>query len=392
VRGRVDPGYEPVARLFARIFRLPRRGGGAFVVRHRGRAVVDIWAGVADSRTGRPWQRDSLALSFSTTKGVAATVIHRLADRGLLGYDEPVAEFWPSFAAGGKARLTVRQLLTHQVGLDRLAPIASSAEELMDHVRAEERLAAHTPDHRPGSSAYHAITFGWLLAGLARAVTGKGMAELVRTELNEPLGLDGLHIGRPGSGAERVAATLGSLRPLSLALTRLTLPRLPDGLAPRRVYESMFVPGMSELFQAPDPRVLGTEMPSANGLFSAESLAVLYEALANDGVAGGRRLLNPGTVRELSRVQTRAPDRSLGLPMLWRLGYHQAFAPGAWLPKAFGHYGYAGSGAWADPVSGLSAAFVSNRVYPLRQGLGDFALTRLSRLAVTAANRLERAG
>jgi CubicO group peptidase (beta-lactamase class C family) len=388
-QGHVEPGYEAVARLFTRVFRSPRRGGGSFVVRYRDRNVVDLWGGVADPSTGRRWERDSLGLSFSTTKGVTATVIHRLADRGLLGYDEPVAQYWPEFAAGGKSRLTVRQLLTHQLGLDRLAPIAPDTAALLDHLGAERRLAAHTPDHEPGSPAYHAITFGWLCAGLARALTGKGMAELVRTELAEPLGVDGLHIGRPATGRERVPASIGTFKPLSPVLARLAAVPMPGVVPLRRGLEALFVPGSHEVFQGPEPRVLDTEMPAANGMFTAESLAVLYGALANDGVVDGRRLLSGATVRALSRVQTTAPDRALGIPMRWRLGYHQAYVPGVWLPRAFGHYGYAGSGAWADPVSGMSVAFVSNRIYPITMGLGDLALTRLSRLAVAAARRIE---
>jgi len=391
-QGHVEPGYEPVARLFARLFRSPRRGGGSFVVRYRDRTVVDLWGGVADPRTGRRWQRDSLGLSFSTTKGVAATVIHRLADRGLLGYDEPVAAFWPEFAAGGKGRITVRQLLTHQAGLDKLAPIAPNGAALLDHLGAERRLAAHTPDHQPGSSAYHAITFGWLVAGLARALTGLGMAELVRTEVSGPLGIDGLHIGRPRTGHDRIATPVGRFRPLSPFIARLGLAPFPGVLPPRRGLESLFVPGGHEIFQPPDFRILDTEMPAANGMFSAESLAILYGALANDGVAGGRRLLSGTTVRGLNRVHTRAPDRCLGIPMFWRLGYHQAFVPGVWLPRAFGHFGYAGSGAWGDPASGMSVSFVSNRIYPLATAMGDLALTRLSRLAVAAVRRVEGRG
>jgi CubicO group peptidase (beta-lactamase class C family) len=379
-----------VARLFGRLFNSPRRGGGAYVVRYRDRVVVDLWAGTADSRTRRPWEADTLGLSFSTTKGVAATVIHRLADRGLLGYDEPVAAFWPDFAAGGKARITVRQLLSHQAGLDRLAPIAPTGEAMLDHLAAERKLAARRPDHEPGTPAYHAVTYGWLLAGLARAVTGRGMAELVRTELAEPLGLDGLHIGRPLAAPERVAAPVGEFRPLPGMLAWLASTPAPV-LLPRRGLGSLVVPGVHELFRGPNPRVLDTEMPAVNGMFSARSLATLYGALAGRGMVDGRRLLSEGTVRQLGRVVTRAVDRSLGIPMIWRLGHHQAFVPGVWLPRAFGHYGYAGSGAWADPESGLSVAFVSNRVYPITStfSMGDLALTRLSRVTVAAARRVE---
>lgn len=382
VHGHVDPGFEPVARLFGRLFSSPSRGGGSFVVRFRDRNVVDIWGGVANPQTGREWARDSLGLSFSTSKGVAATVIHRLADRGLISYDEPVAAYWPAFAAGGKGRITVRQLLTHSAGLDRVGAVAKNAREMLDHLAMEDRLAARYPDHRPGLPAYHGITFGWLCAGLARAVTGLGMEQLVQSEINEPLGIDGLHFGAPATGGSRVSAPVGSLGRLPVLAPMGTY--LP--LA-RRGIRAIYVPGWPELLRGPRMRVLDTEMPAANGMFTAESLAMMYGALANRGMTGGRRLLSESTTRQLRRVQTRALDRNLAIPMTWRLGYHQAMIPGTWLPRAFGHYGYAGSGGWADSISGMSVAFVSNRIYPVTFAMGDLALLRLSRLAVAGVRR-----
>ncbi len=384
--GHVEPGFEPVARQFAELFGSPGRGGGAFAVRYHDRFVVDIWGGVADPESGRRWTRDSLGLSFSTSKGVAATVIHRLADRGLLSYDEPVASYWPQFAAGGKSRITVAQLMSHQAGLDRLAPVAPDVERLLDHVGAEERLAARAPDHPPGTPAYHAITFGWLMAGLARAITGRGMQELLRSEICEPLGLDGLFFGKPAAPAERTPALVGSLGRLA-TLRPLGLTTLPAVIPGRRALESVYVPDINGIFTGSEPAILETTMPAANGMFTAESLATLYGALANEGVASDRRLLSAETARKLGRVQTRARDRNLLIPMFWRLGYHQAFVPGVRLPRAFGHYGLCGSGGWADPASGMSAAFVSNRIYPLTAPLGDLALIRLSRLAVRCARR-----
>jgi CubicO group peptidase (beta-lactamase class C family) len=385
--GQVEPGFEPVGRLFAKLFGNAARGGGSLVVRHGDRVVVDVWAGVADPRTGRAWERDSLGLSFSTSKGVAATVIHRLADRGLISYDEPVATYWPAFAAQGKGRITVRQLLSHQAGLDALAPIAPNSAALLDHLGAEERLAARAPGHRPGTPAYHSITFGWLLAGLARAVTGLGMEQLIDTEINEPLGVDGLHFGLPAARPDRVPAMVGSLGPL-VDLARVGLAVAPRWLPTRRVLDSIYVPDMAKVFRGYDPPVLGTVMPAANGMFTAESLAALYGALANGGALGGRRLLSVDTVGQIGRVQTRALDRNLLVPMRWRLGYHQAFVPRTSLPRAFGHYGYAGSGGWADPDTGMALAFVSNRLYPVTTPFGDLALLRLSKLAVDAVRAL----
>jgi hypothetical protein len=147
------------------------------VVRQRGRTVLDLRTGWADRAHTRPWQRETLALSFSTTKGIASTVIQRLAERGELAYDEPVATYWPEFAAGGKERVTVRHLLTHRAGLWSVRAVAERPEDLLDHLAMEERLAARTVRAPTERSAYHVITYGRLVAGLARRLTGgRGLA------------------------------------------------------------------------------------------------------------------------------------------------------------------------------------------------------------------------
>src|SRR3954454_12584323 len=164
VAGHTAPGFEPVRRAFARIVGR-RPGGGALTVRLRGETVVDLMTGYADRAQTRPWTPQTVAISFSTTKGVASTVIHRLADRGLVSYDEPVAAYWPEFAAGGKGRVTVRDLLSHRAGLWSVQAVARRAEDILDHVQMEERLAARAVRAPTERSGYHAITYGWLIAG-----------------------------------------------------------------------------------------------------------------------------------------------------------------------------------------------------------------------------------
>jgi CubicO group peptidase (beta-lactamase class C family) len=384
VHGDVAPGFEPVRTLFARLLTAPGRGGGSLVVRRGDEVLADLWGGYADPATQRPWQRDSLGLSFSTSKGVAATIVHRLADRGLIGYDEPVAAYWPAFAAGGKGRTTVRELMSHRAGLDDITCICADVPALLRHEDAAEALAACTPTSRPGTPAYHAITFGWLMAGLARAVTGRGMDDLLEDEICAPLGIDGLHFGAPRTRPERVPALVGGLGPL-VRLGPRAASLLPGFAPPRRALRSVVIPGFDNIFKGASPAILQTVMPAVNGMFSAESLATMYAALANGGSVGGRRLLSAETVDALGRVQTSARDANLLIAMRWRLGYHQAFVPRTRVPRAFGHYGYAGSGGWADPDSGLSLAFVSNRIYALHEAFGDFALMRLSRAVVEAA-------
>ena len=379
VGGETAPGFEPVRRAFARIVG-GGPGGGALAVKLSGRTVVDLWAGVADRAGLRPWTPDTLAISFSTTKGVASTVLHRLADRGALAYDEPVATYWREFAAGGKERITVRDLLTHRAGLHSVQAVAERAEDLLDHVALEEKLAAQALAGPTTRSAYHAITYGWLVAGLARRVTGRGLADLARTEVTEPLGLRGLHIGVPDEARELVAEPVGSaLR--QLTSTAEATARLWARFAPtRRTFEALHVPGFHRLFEGEEPPIWRTEMPAVNGVLSARALAGIYEPLANGGKVGDFSYLSPPTLDALGRVQVRTSDAVLGLGMRWRLGYHHAFGTGRDGRLAFGHYGYGGSGGWADPSTGLSVGFVTNRIGSLTTPLGDLNLFRLNRV------------
>jgi CubicO group peptidase (beta-lactamase class C family) len=357
-------------------------------VRLRGETVLDLCTGWTDRAHTRPWKPETLALSFSTTKGIASTVIHRLAERGELAYDEPVATYWPEFAAGGKGRVTVRDLLTHRAGLWSVRAVAERPEDLLDHLAMEERLAARAVRAPTERSAYHAITYGWLVAGLARRVSdGRGLAELVRTEVAEPLGVEGLHIGVGETVRELVAQPVGSaLRHLGAA-SRYITPVLTGIGGTRAAHDALIAPGFHELFEGSEPSIWGTEMPAVNGALSAEGLARLYGALANGGADAGARLLSEATVRDLGRVHVRTADRVLGLRMRWRLGYHHAFGTGRLAPRAFGHYGYGGSGGWADPDLGLSLGFVTNRIGSVTTPMADLTLYRLSRVVRECAAR-----
>jgi CubicO group peptidase (beta-lactamase class C family) len=371
--GYTAAGFEPVARAFGRIVGR-RGGGGAVTVRLRGETVVDLCAGYADRARTRPWTPETLAISFSTTKGVASTIVHRLADRGELDYDEPVATYWPEFAAGGKERVTIRHLLTHRAGLHSVRAVVRRAEDLLDHVGLEHKLAARAVRAPTERSAYHAITYGWLVAGLARRITGHGLADLARIEVTDPLAITGLHIGVPDEAREFVAEPVGAaLRQLG-STADFTRPLWGRYRVSSTTLDALHVPGFHRLFEGSDPPIWHTEMPAVNGVISARALADMYAPLAN----GGDGFLSSETVHALGRVQVRTRDAVLGLPMRWRLGYHQAF--GSRARMAFGHYGYGGSGGWADPQTGLSVGFVTNRIGSLTTPLGDLNLFRLNRV------------
>lgn len=384
--GTVATGFEPLAEEFrALTARGPR--GGALVVRRGDRVLADLRIGWENRARTRPWRPETQALGFSATKGLAAMVIHRLADRGLIDYDLPVASYWPEFAAAGKEHVTVRELLSHRAGLYDVQAVARNADELMDHIGMERRLAAATQQGPSGRPAYHAITFGWLASGLARAVTGKGMRDLVRTELAEPLGTDGLEIGigegHPGP-AEMVGSSLRIYTALGIAATPL-LGWLP---VTRAGFRALHAPGFEELCRGPEPAVWRTEMPAVNGALSADGLSRLYVPLANEGLGpDGQRFLSDDLVSRIGKVQTRGMDRVLGVRMRWRLGFHHAFGMGSPAPRALGHYGFGGSGGWADPDTGISFGFVSSHIGNFTTAIGDLGILRLTAKARACAAR-----
>ncbi|MCM6773286.1 beta-lactamase family protein [Nocardia sp. CDC159] len=390
VGGYAAAEFEPLVRAFARLVGNRRGAGGALSVHRHGEPLVEIWTGQA--APGVPWTRDTGSIVFSATKGIAATVIHRLADRGLIEYDAPVAHYWPEFGAAGKDRITVRQLLTHRAGLSGLGPIAAGLDDVLDHRLMEQRLAAAKPDRLLGVPTYHALTFGWLLSGLARAVTGRGMGELIRSEVAEPLGIDGMYLGRPPVGAPTTVAALSGSRlaVAGSALGALFLGRA-SGIpgAAGAATRALFLPGLEAMLEGDEPPILATELAAGNGVCTAHALATLYGALATGSTPDGRRYLSARTTRALRKVESYHLDHALFyLPMLWHLGYHSLPVPGA--HNGFGHIGLGGSFGWSDPHTALSVGYVHNRLTLNKFAWDQLAASWVLPLAVRNAHALRR--
>jgi CubicO group peptidase (beta-lactamase class C family) len=359
IQGAADSSFACTVRAFSQLFPGRRFGGGALAVYLHGEPVLDVWTGYADRRGTEYWTADTGAMVWSVTKGLASTVIHRLADRGLIDYDAPVAEYWPDFAANGKADITVRDAMRHRAGLSQLNGVSKA--ELLDHQAMEARLAA-APVNRVlyGKPAYHALTYGWLMSGLARGVTGKGMRDLIREELAEPLNTDGLHLGRPPADSPtRAAQILVPQGTLTNPIFNFVAPRIA-ALQYSGAFGSMYFPGMKAVVQGDIP-FLDAEIPAANGVTTARGLAKMYGAIANGGRIDGTQFLSEELVAGLTGKPSLLPDRNIFVPLSFNLGYHSLpFPPG--LMPGFGHAGLAGSVGWADPESGLSFGFVHNRL------------------------------
>jgi CubicO group peptidase (beta-lactamase class C family) len=391
LRGSLHPDFHRVARVLEQ--QLARsRGGAAVCVYHRGECVVDLWGGTR-GRDGEPWERDTAAPSFSTTKGVMATLVHVLVDRGLLDYDDPVARYWPEFAQGGKRDITIRRLLTHGAGLHDIRPRIDHARRMLDWEYMTDVLARGEPSLPPGSrSAYHALTYGWLVGELVQRVGGQPLGRLLDELLARPLDLDGLYVGVPEDVLPRIARLIPTRPPPTPGprarrvggWVENLLRGFPLPVNPRHFVDALAPHGIRDFDFSADQAVR-VPIPAANGHFTARSLARLYAALGAGGELDGTRILSAETLRRATRIEVRSFDRVVPFPMHWRLGFHRAATTRGTLPLGFGHFGFGGSGAFCDPASGLAVALVLNS--GVGTPFGDLRILQIGGAAVSAARR-----
>lgn len=350
--GVTDPIFAPVREVFQANFQqdapFPELGA-AVSVNVEGRCVVDLWGGIADAASGRPWGPDTLVNVWSTTKGVMALVVAALVDEGLLSYDEPVARYWPEFAVAGKTTATVGEVLSHQVGLNGFEEPTTVAD-FGDWDLVTRRLALQAPVWSPGSdTSYHAMTFGFLAGEIARRVTGKMPRDLIADLIARPLKLD-LQLGAAPQDWSRVAPLVPPPDPTEsvemdpIALRAVINPALSGDVANR-------------------PEWRAAQIPAGNGHATARSLSRLWGAVANDGHISDVRLLSSAAIAKLQTVRSERPDRLLGAGS-WGAGVminrEGLFGPG---PRAFGHCGWGGSFGYADPELGVGVGYTPNRMF-----------------------------
>ncbi|MBP2366931.1 serine hydrolase domain-containing protein [Pseudonocardia parietis] len=369
--GTVASGFEELRDEFERNFTERGDVGAALAVYVDGVPVVDLWGGVADPVTGRPWQPDTPGLVYSVTKGATAVLVNRLAERGLLDLDGPVAAYWPEFGAAGKDRITVAQLLSHQAGLP-VPAVPLSRAELIAGEPVVAALAAQEPLWEPGTRhGYHALTFGWLTGELVRRVTGRSLGSLFAEDIARPLGLD-FHIGLPRDRASEVAPLIDGV-PDPAALDAIDDPAARE-LVLRIVAAmsdptSLFARTLSTNGVLPtphaatwnDPDIYAMEQPAANGITDARSLARLYAACVSE--VDGTRILSEQAVQRARTEQVRGPDDVLIGESRFGIGF-QLSTPGAPLlgEGSFGHAGAGGALGFGDVTSRVGFGYVQNQL------------------------------
>jgi CubicO group peptidase (beta-lactamase class C family) len=385
LEGTVHPDFGGITPLLSKYLNASGRFGGALCVYHRGEKVVDVWGGRRDEHGGR-WAEDTLAVSFSTTKGVIATALHLLVDRGLVDIEAPVAAYWPEFAAAGKESVTVRHLLTHTAGLHQLRGVIDGADEMLDWDHMASVLAARSPHPTPGRRpGYHGITFGWLVGNVIRNVAGTTLSDFIDRELARPLGLDGLYLATPQRERHRIATLMPAAGSEQLARMEARMKWLAQFKWFEPMGDALIVDGTMEILR--DDRGYAAEIPAVNGTFTARSLARLYAALAGGGEVDGIRIMSSEYAASLGELQVDRRDFVIGINMKWRLGYHRAFTSGRPAKRSFGHFGFGGSGAWADPETDLAVAFVTNDNTRTSTPFADIRLIRLGGQALALARR-----
>ena len=354
VSGDIAPGWERVRDAFVANFTDRNEVGAAVCVYRDGVPVVDLWGGLADPVSGRPWTSDTIVLVYSMTKGVSAVCVNLLIERGLLDPDAPVAQYWPEFAANGKGDIPLRWILSHQAGL-AVIDADVTLEQALSWTPVVDALAAQAPNWEPGTAhGYHLRSFGWLLGEIVRRVDGRTIGAFFAEEVAAPLGLD-FWIGLPEAQEPRVA-TLVPPPPEFADLIR----GLPDDLMLGKA-----TTGPSGLFMYDDMwnrrELRACELPSSNGVGDARSVARLYASLL--GEVDGVRTLQESTVAAASVCHVRGPDRVILVDTAFGLGFMLPPAlPAAVGPRAFGHGGAGGSISFADPDVGLALSYAMNHL------------------------------
>jgi CubicO group peptidase (beta-lactamase class C family) len=378
VDGFVAPGFEAVADAFRTNFAARGELGASVCVTVGGETKLDLWGGVADETTGRAWDRDTVSVVYSCTKGATALCAHVLASRGALDIDAPVAELWPEFAQAGKARVTTRMMLDHSAGVPALRAKLKPGGPY-DWTYMTERLAAEAPFWEPGTrNGYHGFTFGWTVGEMVRRASGKSLGTFFRDEIAGPLGLD-FWIGLPEPVEPRVAPMVQYKYSAKEGKTPFMTALATE---PQSIPSLFYFNSDRWMHEGVNTRAgHAAEIGAANGVSNARGLAGMYAPLANGGTLRGVTLVDAATLARMGEVSMAThDDATLRIPTRFAPGFmksmdnrQRSVAAMLWGEDcdsvilgapAFGHVGAGGSLGFADPACALSFGYTMNRMGP----------------------------
>ena len=368
VEGACDARFAPVLDAFVENFEARGEVGASVTITAQGKTVVDLWGG-QKTDGGEPWERDTIGVVFSCTKGASALCAHMAADRGLLDLDAPVTRYWPAFGQAGKEGAQVSMMLDHSVGLPSVRETLKDGA-FYDYDYMVGVLERETPFWKPGTrNGYHGVTSAWTVGEMVHRSTGKRMGVFLRDEVTGPLGGD-FWMGLPEAHEPRVAPMIAAPVDDQARNSRIAKGMMADPTGPT----ALFMTNMGG-FSANARAARAAEIGSATGVSNGRGLAGLYAPLANGGALDGVWLVGADTLTRMGQVSVAThEDATLMIPTRFSLGYMKSMdnrrlensvACSAILSEAaFGHVGAGGSLGFADPECGMSFGYSMNRMGP----------------------------
>ena len=346
--GTYDDRFQKVKDLFDDLHKSDREIGSSFAVYKDGKSLVDIWGGFKDKDQKLPWERDTLATVWSTTKGIAALTIAYAFENGLIEYEEKVSKYWPEFGVNGKEDITVGMLLSHQAGI--CGSETNNVDDYYEQSIMARELANMTPIWEPGTaSGYHSLTYGWLVSELILRVTGKSLGTYFREEIAEPNEID-FYIGLPENKDEKVAEMIPF---------------------PKGSNQSNNHPNEAQIASGKGPNLLkhqntrewrAAEIPSANGPGCASAIAKLYSLVVTDDKK--IKILKDTTIKTMTAERITNRDLVLDVVTRWSSGFIMNMHKIIYGPEesSFGHSGWGGSCGFGDPKNNLGISYVMNNM------------------------------
>jgi CubicO group peptidase (beta-lactamase class C family) len=332
--------------------------GAQLYVSRGGKTAADLAFG--EAREGVPMRPDTLMLWMSSIKPITAIAIAMMWERGKLDLDDAVARHIPEFAANGKERVTIRDVLTHTGGFP--GAVLNWATEPWDRIIAELCAAPLAPGWIPGQQMGYHVASGWYaLAEIVRRIDGRPYPQFVREEIFEPLGMSDTWLGMPPE-RHREYASVGRLAPMHLS-TGISKP----------------IPHNFPLW-GDSADALAICRPGGSARGPIHDLGKFYEAMLN----GGGGVIRPQTVEAISaRHLVGMRDRTFGYPLDRGLGVvvdsKQYCNSAAWFGnrcsrRTWGHAGYFSSVGFLDPENKIAVALVFNGMIESQEGRHDLRM------------------
>ncbi len=371
IHATVEDGFGPIVDAFVANFVERHDLGAGCAVYVDGHRVADLWGGIADSRTSRAWGHDIAAVIFSCTKGVLAICAYQLVQEGRLDLDTPIARYWPSFGGQGKAGITVRDAMAHRAGLPAL-DVDLSRDDVLAWDPVLRAIETQRPMYPPyAGHLYHAMTYGWLVGEVIHQIGGAMPGRFFRRTLGDRLALR-TWIGLPEECRDSVAWMEPPLPDEDLDAARESSRLAADSPVVARSLSmggAFAFPADHAVVSFNDPAIQAAEIPAANGISSAESLARLYAACVSD--VDGPPILAPSSISDALQVRSGGSQLS-GMPddgARWGTGFQLSSPPSQPMlgPASFGHAGAGGQLAFADADYRVGFAYLGNQM----GGYGD---------------------